>query len=151
MNECNPFHVWVKITCLMDFLKNGMQSVSWGINIIYFHILWPIFVVNYSRIFAKPHTLGMGVVTVNIANTNLLRSCHGESVWSFCISLCTVYFSICAFCIKLCMPGCPAVLAWLHVHKSMCNCFFTGMKQPRTFPTIFGNPCAITTFKAKSQ
>ena len=28
VNECNPFHVLAKISCLVDFLKNGMQSVS---------------------------------------------------------------------------------------------------------------------------
>ena len=37
------------------------------------------------------------------------------------------------------------------VHKSMCNCFFTRMKQPRTFPTICCNSCTIAMFKAGSQ
>ena len=37
------------------------------------------------------------------------------------------------------------------VHKSTCYCFFTRMKQPCTFPTIFGNPCTTAMFKAGSQ
>ena len=35
VNECNPFHVWAKISCLMDFPKNGMQSLSRHINTMY--------------------------------------------------------------------------------------------------------------------
>ena len=52
VNECNPFHVWAKISCLMDFLRNGLQSVSRHININFF--LYSM--VNYSGNFAKPHT-----------------------------------------------------------------------------------------------
>ena len=37
------------------------------------------------------------------------------------------------------------------VHKSTCYCFFTRMKQPRTFPTICSNPCTTAMFKAGSQ
>ena len=51
----------------------------------------------------------MGVV-INIANTNLLCSYHGEVCGHFAFLY--VQF-ICASGIKLCMPGYPAVLAWL--------------------------------------
>ena len=128
----------------MDFLRNGMQSVSRYININ----LFPYSMVNYTGNFVKPHIWnGCGR---EYSQHESLRSCHGEGVWSLCISLCTIYFSICAFGIKLCMPECPAVLAWLHfqvpsVRKSTCYCFFTRVKQLCTFPTIFGNPSMANT------
>ena len=75
---------------------------------------------------------------------------------------------------KLCSPGCPAVLAWLHLQvqskhtqiqywlgytckceastrKSTCYCFFIRTKRPCTFPTIHSNPCTTATFKAGGQ
>ena len=50
-------------------------------------------------LFTLPHTMnGHGqFALVNIGN----------------MDLCTVYLSFCTSGIKLCMPGCPAVLAWL--------------------------------------
>ena len=67
---------------------------------------------------------------------------------------------LCFFVYKLCMPGFPAVLAWLHwqgqnkcVHKSTCYCFFTKTKQSlhATFPMICHNPWATTMFKPRSH
>ena len=88
---------------------------------------------------------------VNISNTGLLRSyvlCF--FVYSFC-------YSFCASGINLCMPECPAVLAWLyrqvrikHVQIHMLL-FFTSTKQRCTFPKICSNPCPTATFKTGSQ
>ena len=52
-------------------------------------------------------------VLVNVANMGVQRSYHGEGVWLFCVSLCTVFIFILCSAIILCMPGCLAVLAWL--------------------------------------
>ena len=51
--------------------------------------------MNYFGNFAQPHT-GNGCghfALVNVVNTGLLRSYHGESAWSFCV-LC-VQFILC--------------------------------------------------------
>ena len=94
---------------------------------------------------------------VNIANINLLRSYHEKSVWSFCISLCSVCLLFCASGISLCTLGCPAVLTWLCLQvQSKCIqihvlLFFTVVKQLRSFPTICSNPCATAKFNVGSQ
>ena len=53
---------------------------------------------------------------MNIPNMNLLHSymekVHGHLAF---LCVCTVYLSFSASGIKLCTPGCPAVLAWLHL------------------------------------
>ena len=89
---------------------------------------------NYSG-----HTLWSFCVVhgEHIANTDLLHSFHGEGAWSFCI-LCLhiVHHSFCASGIKMCTPGCPAVVTWLHlqvwskyaqIHMLL---FFSRTKQP---------------------
>ena len=70
-----------------------MQSVDWH---KYINLLCRIFLVNFSRNFAKLHT-GNGhgrFALVNLANTNLLHNYHGEGAWSLCV--CTVYVPYCA-------------------------------------------------------
>ena len=73
---------------------------------------------------------------------------HGEvhNPFAFlCVN--TVYLPFCASGIKLCTPGCPAVLSWLgyisqckaSVCKFTCYCFLTRTKQTRIFPTICSN------------
>ena len=83
----------------------------------------------------------------------------GKGARSFvCLCVCTVYVPFCASGFKLCTPGCPAVLAWLHckckasARKSTCFCFFTRMKQLHTSQqSAATGPCATATFKAESQ
>ena len=48
-------------------------------------------------------------------NTDLLCSYHAWGRCMVVLRLCAVYPSFCASGIKLCTPGCPAVLAWLHL------------------------------------
>ena len=82
----------------------------------------------------------------------------GKGARSFvCLCVCTVYLSFCASGFKLCTPGCPAVLAWLHLqvqskHVQIHMLLLFHKDETTThFPTIRSNPCATATFKAESQ
>ena len=68
----------------------------------YFHILWHIFLVNYSGNFAQAHTGNERghFVLVNVTNTGFLGSCHHCLFLFLCVQF------ICASGLTLC----PAIL-----------------------------------------
>ena len=80
---------------------------------IYVCILCCIFLVNYSDNFVclATHTgNGCGhIAQVNITSTDLLHSYNGDAFG------CLDFFVHVVYLLKLCMSGCSAVLAWLHL------------------------------------
>ena len=77
---------------------------------------------------------------------------HGEGAWSFCISLCAVYLSFCAFGIKLCSSGYPTGLAMFASVKQACtNPCATVSSQRRNNYAVCSNLCAEAMIKARRK
>ena len=92
----------------------------------------------------NPHRKDERLVTYEAGRARAMGKVSGHFAF-LCVS--TVYLAFCASGIKLCTPGCPAVMAW---RKSMCYCFFYKDETTTHLSTLCNNPCTTTTFKAEN-